>query len=316
MYYLKLYCRMNIINSLGGDIGMNEIFEYKSIRLNNEMHLIGDLLYTACSKLHDLGTNIKEYELVPIFYNLSIGIERLQKVIILVEQEGINKNPKTHQLTKLAGIIHKKTNLELEKIEYSFLKYLTSFYESSRYLYFDKKKDEGYVSLIAEINKYFNKFGKPVIRENEFIGFDIDENVKLILKDTVSSIIISYIQLLKKMVNKENIYTMETESETKLALLIFASENVFEYFHKRDIAIGELMYFLTANINQDDDIPKLDFDSAEIGGFLSSINSNRMLYQLIEFVEDEYIEMDIKLERLNERKDLMINYFKIMEYFR
>lgn len=54
-----------------------------------EMHNVGEFLYTGCEALYNTGETILDYEIFNIFYNLSVGIERMQKTLLLLDFDNI-----------------------------------------------------------------------------------------------------------------------------------------------------------------------------------------------------------------------------------
>lgn len=294
---------------------MDKRFEYESIKLNKEIHFIGEILHDACNKIFIIESSINEYELTNILYNLSIGIERLQKVIILMSQE--EKNPskiKIHKLNQLGGIISNKYNVALNNKDNSFIKFLTRFYERNRYPNFDygiRQLERNLV--VGQLNDLLEKSNVSLLTDSFGLTFNISECTLKYLKNRVSSILKFYVNLLKKITRNKNIYTTEVETDSKVSFLIYSHSNVFRYFEREKIAVSELYYYFLAK--EDDDFKKLDFDKAEIGNYLYAIKDNKMLYDLIDFVEEEYLEFEENKEYLHERKELMLNFEEVHSYF-
>ena len=73
---------------------MNEQFRFNSVLLNAELHSASTFIYDACLDILALEKNIQDMEakLFNIFYKISIGIERFQKIIGV-----LNINPSSQE---------------------------------------------------------------------------------------------------------------------------------------------------------------------------------------------------------------------------
>ena len=60
---------------------------YLSLQLNSELHVAGEFIYDACLGIYNLVGEVRhsESELFTILYFASVGIERLQKIIVIMK---------------------------------------------------------------------------------------------------------------------------------------------------------------------------------------------------------------------------------------
>lgn len=113
---------------------------WKNFRLGTELQISGAFIYNALFTLEEMETFHYEEECFEYLYNLSIGIERLQKIaIILIEHEEsdsqneFEKSLITHNHQVLMDRIKKTRNINLDSPHNKFLALLSEFYSSVRY---------------------------------------------------------------------------------------------------------------------------------------------------------------------------------------
>ncbi len=113
---------------------------WKNFRLGTELQVSGSFIYNALYALENMETFYHEHECFEFLYNISVGIERLQKIaIILIEhnenksQEEFEKSLITHNNLELLHRIKKVRKLNLGKQHNKFLALLDQFYNSARY---------------------------------------------------------------------------------------------------------------------------------------------------------------------------------------
>ena len=107
----------------------------KSYVLGEELEISGSFLYDGIEYIknidhHDPKHNV---ELFLAFYHLSVGIERLLKILILVKSSGPEKI-KTHDIDTLINKLKKRgIDIKFSVEEYEALGALSNFYENVRY---------------------------------------------------------------------------------------------------------------------------------------------------------------------------------------
>lgn len=210
-------------------------FYHSSIVLNSELYIAGEFIFDGLNKLVNV-TNHQSNSEPKIFisyYLISVGIERLQKVILNLSYNYIeNEDYEIYsEKIKKALYSHNHENLnnlirEYTKIDYKFLKEdnkliskLMEFYNNERYSKFDSKTahdsiyqfDTGKQFEPSKYNLYFYE-----ILERFF--------------SSIERILTTYFSLLEKLQENLNNHLGECTSDTKLFILKYYSRNLRKYF--------------------------------------------------------------------------------------
>jgi hypothetical protein len=113
---------------------------WKNFRLGSELQISGAFIYNGLFTLENMKTFHYEEESFEFLYQIAVGIERLEKVAIVlldhdnsVPQELFEKSLRTHNHVQLLNRIKKKRQVILNTRHDKFLDLLTSFYKSTRY---------------------------------------------------------------------------------------------------------------------------------------------------------------------------------------
>lgn len=88
------------------------MYEDLKINFNLEMHNAGEFLFNGFEALYNTGGFVLDYEIFNIFYNISVGIERTQKVILAINIDKLDPKDKKalykHNYQILHQIIKKR----------------------------------------------------------------------------------------------------------------------------------------------------------------------------------------------------------------
>lgn len=133
---------------------------WKNFRLGTELQVSGSFIYNALYFFDQMECFNNEEEIFEFLYSLSVGIERLEKIaIILLEhdkstnQEEFEKTLITHSHSDLIDRIKKNRQLNLGKCHNKFIQLLSNFYKSMRYGRFN-------ITSVYEPNQDALKFGE------------------------------------------------------------------------------------------------------------------------------------------------------------
>lgn len=168
---------------------MEEKFIYNSLKLGEELKIAGKFLDIGIKELKSYDKMLLNHELFYIMYNFSVGIERLQKVLILLNYNDTSKIKKIkhHSHGALQHKINQTTKLKLETKENKMLSLLDKFYNNYRYETIeDNNKLDSVIELLRE-KGYYDKNNN--FKKSEFIT-------------SIIKLISIYIKKLKK--SKEN----------------------------------------------------------------------------------------------------------------
>ncbi|MGF9992361.1 hypothetical protein ABEY04_26670 [Bacillus mycoides] len=294
---------------------MEEYFYYRNFKMGIELDIAGDFIYDGINSLKSIESFEVESEVFSFLYHISVGIERIQKIIIVISEEirdikEFEESLKTHSHKGLHDRIRGKRKVDFNSRQNRFLDLISDFYNNSRYNNYlvsgDVNKD------IIAVNEFLDKHTQEIQEVNYF-----EENLdrrKETLGRVIGSIVKTYYNIIQEICSEKNIYTDEIRYDSK-ALQIFLPEyrkNSLVTINKDEvIAMKELLIYL-ANSEQSNEfmdflrsIEPLDIDVANIKEYLCSIVIGKvpqdLIYEIEELYSEENIKEDIKnrVEQLN-----------------
>ena len=285
-------------------------FFWKNFRLGTELQISGSFIYNALHTLDNMQTFYYEAECFEFLYNLSVGLERLQKIaIILLEhdtapaQEEFEKTLITHNHIELLHRIKKKRKLNLGKQHIKFLGLLDNFYNSARYdrynlssVYRPPQDQRGLIQFISDELKVEIKTGLPfstgvTAKMRKFIG-------KLIEKFTTQ-----LYDIIRSEAHRVGTATYEITHNTKAFKIFIAKEFDFE---KEKLMQREISLFLLKNLPNDglkkhiDQIKSLQFGQLHTNQYFESMFNYHNDRSVIDEMEYLYEENEIKYARIEQ----------------
>ncbi|BDR55706.1 hypothetical protein [Xylocopilactobacillus apis] len=293
------------------------------LQLNMEMHNVGEFLFDGCEAIYYTGNYILDYEIFNALYNISVGIERMQKIILLLDDSKIQDDQRkflnSHNVEMLRSIISKIYNLNFNKEENELLNLLRDFYKNGRYNYLDKEY-EGFNWSVNRLNVYFEKINKPQLNRIHTQYHFLSKSKESIMR-TLSTVILKYIKLLKDISDNQGIFIVETESTRKLSVFVYCPQksSIFDYFRMVDIAKNELYYFLWHRSISKKMLPPfspINFDVALIPDFLSETTLTKVKWDLIGEVESYYCDFyEDNEDEIEKRKNYMFSFWDIISQY-
>ena len=267
---------------------MDPICYHKNFNMSNELDVAGTFIYEGIKQLGRIEVFSVESEVFFFLYTISVGIERLQKILlVLLEDMNYNnfkefeKSLNTHYHHSLNDRIKNKCNVNFSERENGFFEVLDKFYYKCRYGRFELTYEE--YSEIELINDYITKhFGRNVEFKYSFWNDKIVNNDKI--KDyfgrVIGSISKKYYSEIKKASYKLNIYTYELRTDSP-AQKLFLSKFSNNSFHMQNvdesIALKEFFIFLMNNKEDNSftrfikTIEPLDIDLGLINDYIEEI---------------------------------------------
>lgn len=89
----------------------DEAFDDLKMHFGRELHNAGKFLFDGCEGFYNLSQKYMDYGLFDILLRLSIGVERVQKIILSLSENKMNEQDKkalyTHSHQRLQAIIKK-----------------------------------------------------------------------------------------------------------------------------------------------------------------------------------------------------------------
>ena len=244
-----------------------------------------------------------EDESFEFLYNISVGIERLQKITIVllthsdqINQEEFEVSLITHNHQDLNSRIEKIKDLKLGKSHYKFLDLLVHFYKTTRYGKFN-------LMSVYEPNQERDRLIKFIEKElNIEVSIDIlgctsnSPQIKKFIGKIVGKFCMVYYQIIKDRCRELNIYTYEVPFESK-AFKVFIAEQ-YNFLEERIIQQEILKHLLQNDLSKGfkeylNKLPALKLDSYDTNYYVNHLFDFHKKYDLKDELEELYID-DVK----------------------
>lgn len=279
----------------------NPIKFWKNFRLGTELHISGSLIYNALYSIDQIEYFRYEHEIFEFLYNLSIGLERLEKIVVIltehdekIDQEEFERTLITHNHLELLNRIKKKHTVNLGKQHIKLLQFIGNFYRSTRYsrynlnsVYVKNQDLHGFVNFLKEELQVTEEEGMNPMVAN-------DSRVKKFIGKLVGKISTELYDLIHKETGRLNIYTHEILTYSKSYKIFLAREFTFEkerHLQKEILVLlqsGELDDGMTKFIKSINPLPLENYSSAEYIRFLMDIRKNSdIVYEMESVLLDE-----------------------------
>lgn len=291
---------------------MDSVTFWKNFNLGTELQLAGTFIYNGLQSLDQMENFYNEEDVFEFLYNISVGIERLEKVAVVlvehdsvVDQELFEKSLITHNhhdLLNRIKVCH--SLLALGSVQHEFMDLLTKFYKSYRYdryflaevRSFDKEKK----ALEQFLMKYLGEKIKETGIQSEFIRNS--QQIKCFMGKTVGKIVTKIYDVICDEARRANIYTYEIRYNSK-AFKIFM-RNEFD-FSKESVLWKELLVFLMKRndtpgiVKFIKEIDPLQFDPGLTSEYLQSFQNDLKKLEHLDELDSLYEEdVEKKSERL------------------
>jgi hypothetical protein len=288
---------------------MKKVEFWKTFNLCKELAISGTFIYNGLRVFDSMESFYYEEEVFEFLYNIAVGIERLEKICIILAEHDTCENQKmfeksliTHSHQELLHRIEKIRKIGLSTNHYSFIKLLNEFYTTYRYDRFnlndagnyDKEKQ----ALILFLNQYYN----AAIEDNP--PFEISPNsrkLKANIGKCIGKIVENMYQFIIDESTRLHIYTYEIRPYTK-AYKIFLSK---EYdFYKESVFWKELLIFSVKHkkgnpiIDIMKSVKALPFDSNMLNQYYSAYSDDTKKIQYLTEVDTYYENIEDKKGRL------------------
>jgi len=315
-------------------ISMNPLFpdkvwNYKNFNMGTELDIAGEFIYDGIHTFNQLDSIDQDSMLFSFLYHVSVGFERLQKIILVLSEkftmdnhEEFEKSLITHSHAELNRRICESTTLKLNSRENEFLQLLATFYKSTRYNRFNfESQYSNEQRMFADfIVKYIpaNKMQYHFITNKILITSDVKELVGKV----IGAISKKYYKLVRDGCVRNNTYTYELRSGSK-AERIFLSNHRNNSLQQQKITemivFKELIVYLINTKNSNSffrfikEIQPLDLDIGLLNDYLSELSQGTISQSLIDEVEYLYDENSYSIERM-EMVDLIGNTNVMFEF--
>ncbi|MDA8227410.1 MAG: hypothetical protein M0T74_06840 [Desulfitobacterium hafniense] len=293
---------------------MNKVTYFKNFAMGTEIDIAGTFIHHGIREFNRLKSFHYESEIFHVLYPISVGIERLQKaLIVLLEDipldqiELFEKSLITHSHQELHVRILESCDIKFNSHQYRFLQVITNFYNTCRYERFNISND--YAKERDLLTDFLCTSLEIDINTSNLFPTYNDDRIKDFFGRVVGSISRKYYEQITEQSFKQNIYTYELRSESpasKIFLPEFKRDSLQEQYINEQISLKEFIVFLMNTKATSDcyefikSIEPLNIEIAFVQEYLASICEGEVPQSLINEVEVLYEEdvEDIK-ERIN-----------------
>ena len=310
------------------DLRNDPILVYKNFKMGTEIDIAGTFIFNGMKEMERMNTFHHESEVFAFLYNVAIGIERLQKVlIVLLEDVNIMDNSefeeslKTHNHQELHKRINGKSTITFNSRENCFLQLLSVFYKKCRYDRFnisgkfgsEKKLLSDYIQN-SQISYRTDTFSESIIN---------NDNIKELFGRVIGSISKKYYSEICKRSTEYGIFTDELRHESKAEKIFlgqFRKNSLQEQTSIEKIAFKEFIIFLMNTSQKNSfirylkEIKPLDIDIAFANQYLGELSKGIVSQELMDTVESLYEEHGYSHERF-QKIDLAGDEKVLFEYF-
>lgn len=253
---------------------MNKLQWWKNFDLNAEAHISGTFLYDGLRTLAHCRTLTYDDEIFSILYQLSVGFERLMKVVVVLAEHGeqtdqvaFEKKLATHNTEALLQRIEKSCPLKISKAERALLACLTHFYRAFRYDHFRLETIHDRDRLRESFKEFVEQDSKVrVAGPDELAPSESMKSVQRQVETVVRMLASKLYNTVDDLARKNGIFTYELRSDSK-ASMMFQNEDYT--FQKEEIAMKELLLFFLKRYADTkltivtDNLEPLEFDPPE-----------------------------------------------------
>lgn len=304
----------------------DKIWLYKNFNMGTELDIAGEFIYDGIHTLNQMNTVNEEAQLFSFFYHIAVGIERLQKIIIVLfedinweEKEEFEKTLITHSHTGLNDRIKKLTNINLNARENEFLQLLNSFYNSARYDRFNL------TSSSTKERELFSQYLKKQIPDKiEYHYFTkhilITPYAKEMIGRIIGALAKKYFDLVHKGCETSKTFTYELRANSKAAKIFLSSyekNSLQKQISTEEIALKEVLVYLRNTkvkhglLHYLDSIEPLDIDIAFLNDYINELAKGIVPQSLVDEIETLYEEnqyFDARREEINVIGDSAVDF--------
>lgn len=292
---------------------MDRITFFKNFNMGIEIDIAGNFLYNGIMNFNKLKDFNNGSEIFHVLYPISVGIERLQKVLLVLHEdidyskiEEFEKSLITHSHQELQNRIKSKCNINFNSLQNSFLELLTRFYNSCRYCRFSLadsyRREKDY---LVEFMR--TKFNVEIITDNFFCSTRNCAAIKERFGRVVGSLAKKYYNAIYKKATELSIYTYElryNSAASKVFQYELRKDSLQQLYNNEQIALKEVLIFLlntkkkSKTLDFIRNIKPLSFDIGLIQDYIADICEGNITSELLEELESLYCDVDNIKERL------------------
>lgn len=213
-------------------------FKWTNFDFNMEIHVAGDFLYEGLYLIDRLSQLRYEDDYFLFLYDISVGIERLEKIayLLLAYKDGVlNPSAKwsNHKHNYLFELINHHATLKLGKKEMAFIHLLSEFYNKGRYDRFnyvseinDNESTKDKDLFLHFLEKYLNILPVSFIGQERAII--LTQNLKNAIGEIVRGIVIPIYEIIQGTACVLSLFTYEIRYGSKAYKIFIEQEFSFD----------------------------------------------------------------------------------------
>jgi acyl carrier protein len=281
---------------------------WKNFRLGTELSISGNFIYNGLYSFDQMPHFYYEDEAFEFLYNISVGIERLQKICIIllehnddINQEEFEKNLISHNHHALHSRIEKHKNFNLGKPHKKLLAILTKFYKSSRYELYQIQNVFKPNQSKLELIKFLEESLDIKISAEMVACTSNEPRIKKFIGKVIGKFCEEYYQIVVDECTRLKLFTYEIPYESK-AFKIFMSKK-YDFDNEKIIQKEILKYLIQGDlpksfVNHIESKPPLNLNFYDLNYYLQYLFSFHKEYSIKGEIEDLYTELDNVKERI------------------
>ena len=287
---------------------MNKSKHWKNFRLGEELHISGAFIYNGLRRFYEIHKLDHIEDIFEVFYNLSVGFERLLKItVVLLEhsengsQEELEESLKTHNHLELLRRVKAYRNVKLAKQHNELLMLMADFYKTRRYDRYSIASITNQHKERDELIDYFAKHLEVEIPQSDsMFGIFNDDRYKKFLRKIVQTICRELFDIVRSRAHDLNLYTYELHHGSRAETIFLGGADI----PSENVLWKELLIFFVNTKTTSGyleflrGIPPLDFDPGLIGDYLDCFQSDSAKSFVIDELEHHYMELEGRKERL------------------
>ena len=278
----------------------------KSVMMATELNVAGEFIYSALEKINKMVHFDDVGDVFYFLYHLAVGIERMQKVLLVVcndvsecDIETFLEKIKSHNHAMLHGKVKEKIKIDISKEQMELLNLLSEFYNQERYRRFDffsyNYEDRNLLVNYIKKNCAGISFDYSLCKATPL---NTDE-VKEYFGRVIGRLCQKYYKSIEEESKSRNIYCYELKYDSAAERVFYCDEKAGSYKRKMDRekrAIKELLIYLRGPKQYNkfyeyfDEIEPLPMDIDMIQDYIADLCNKSVSIELIDEVDFLYKE--------------------------
>lgn len=273
---------------------------WKNFQLGEEVHIAGSFIYNGLRRFHELQLLDHPDELFEFLYDLSVGVERLLKIVVVlyehtatIDQDALEKSLITHNHLDLLARVRKHLSINFSKPQIELLQLLSSFYKTLRYDRFTLKSGYKGNREAEAVRKLLSKHLHVEFPVRDLLGTTNEDQYRSFISRTILKISQTLYKIIDDRSSALGLYTYELRHGSKAESVFLRAVKIGD----EDVLWKELLIFFmnvdssTGYLKLLKGIEPLGFDPALVSDYLDCFKSDASKATVMDELEFHYEEM-------------------------